>query len=211
VEDLYDLGGLGPLAERLPGLRFEPVVHEGHPSCETRTGLVHRAVIDDFADLSNFDIYACGAPAMVQALKRECAAERNFDPARLIADVFDVGPSAGEIQSACSGARVEILWDRGASRTAIDGAAGEALLFALKRAGVPLQAVCGGKGACGTCRVHISPQWRTRLGEPAKREARLLQFIGAGEGDRLSCQIQLSADLNGLELQTCAASEGDAR
>ena len=91
------------------------------------------------------------------------------------------------------------------------GIEGEALLFALKRAGAPLQAVCGGKGACGTCRVHVPLKWRPRTGGPSRREARLLQYLGAAEGDRLSCQIQLTADLNGLELQLCADSKGDAQ
>ncbi|MBV9509062.1 MAG: (2Fe-2S)-binding protein [Caulobacteraceae bacterium] len=93
----------------------------------------------------------------------------------------------------------------------VSGARGEALLFALKRAGAPLPAICGGKGACGTCRIHVAAAWRARTGEPGKREARLLHYLGAGEGDRLSCQIPLTAALDGLELQTCADSKGDAQ
>ena len=92
----------------------------------------------------------------------------------------------------------------------VRGAEGEALLFALKRAGLPLQAICGGKGACGTCRVQIAPAWRTRLEEPARREARLLAFVGAAEGDRLSCRISLTPAFNGLEIHPCADNEGDA-
>jgi ferredoxin len=91
------------------------------------------------------------------------------------------------------------------------GVVGEALLFALKRIGAPLAAICGGKGACGTCRVNVGPDWRERTGEPGKREARLLHYLGAGEGDRLSCQIPLTADFDGLELHTCADSKGDAQ
>lgn len=36
-----------------------------------RTGLVHRAVLADFADLSGYEVYACGAPPMIEAAKRE--------------------------------------------------------------------------------------------------------------------------------------------
>ncbi|HQR04867.1 MAG: CDP-6-deoxy-delta-3,4-glucoseen reductase [Proteobacteria bacterium] len=36
-----------------------------------RTGLVHKAVLEDFADLSGFQVYACGAPAMIDAARAE--------------------------------------------------------------------------------------------------------------------------------------------
>ena len=36
-----------------------------------RTGLVHRAVLEDFADLSGFQVYACGAPAMIDAARED--------------------------------------------------------------------------------------------------------------------------------------------
>ena len=212
LEDLYDVAGLCALAERLPGMRFTPVLDRGLDDCAVRTGYVHRAVIDDFDDLSDYDIYACGAPPMIEALARECAVERGFDPARLVADVFVVGPVAGDLAPASAGgAPIKLFLDRAERPCAIAGVEGEALLLALKRAGVPLQAVCGGKGACGTCRVRVAPAWRTRAGEPERREMRLLHHLGAGGGDRLSCQIRLTADLAGLELHTCPESKGDSR
>lgn len=86
---------------------------------------------------------------------------------------------------------------------------GEALLFALKRAGLPLAAVCGGKGACGTCRVHVPATWRERLEEPGKRELRLLAVTNAADGDRLSCRITLGPDLEGLEIHACTEKKGN--
>jgi ferredoxin len=109
-----------------------------------------------------------------------------------------------------SGSTVALVLGEAGALRAIAGIKGEALLFALKRAGVPLPAICGGKGACGTCRIHVAPAWRERLVEPARREARLLSHLGAGEGDRLSCRIPLSLELAGLELHTCA-NQGDAQ
>jgi CDP-4-dehydro-6-deoxyglucose reductase len=212
LEDLYDVAGLRALAERLPGMRFTPVLDRGRADCAMRTGYVHRAVIEDFDDLSDYDIYACGAPAMIEALGRECAAERGFDPARLVADVFILGPGGGDLAPPfAGGAPVNLFLDRAERPCAIAGVEGEALLRALKRAGVPLQAVCGGKGTCGTCRVHVADAWRPRAGEPERRETRLLHHLGAGDGDRLSCQIRLTADLDGLELHTCNENKGDAR
>jgi CDP-4-dehydro-6-deoxyglucose reductase len=209
-EDLYDLDAVGALVEKLPGVRFTPVLGQGHPDRGTRTGYVHRAVVEDFDDLSDYDIYACGAPGMIEALGRECAAERGFDRMRMVADVFSVGPGAGNLAPPAAAGPINLFLDRTVRPCAIAGVAGEALLFALKRAGVPLRAVCGGQGACGTCLVHIAPNWRRRAGHPAKREERLLQYLGAGEGDRLSCQIPLTADLDGLELHTRVENQGDS-
>ena len=143
---------------------------------------------------------------MIEALSRERGAERGFDPMRLIADAFLAGPTGSDVGPSAGSPRVELFVDH----RAVEGSDGEALLFALRRAGVPLQAVCGGKGACGTCIIHVPPEWRNRTGEPSKREARLLQYLGAGEGDRLSCQIRLGAELNGLEVQICTnQTKGD--
>ncbi len=94
------------------------------------------------------------------------------------------------------------LWDGGQCR-AVDAREGESLMVALKRAGLGLLAICGGKGACGTCRVAFPPQWAKRLAEPEKRELRLLAHLKAGEGERLSCRIKLTAALDGLEVDAC--------
>lgn len=154
---------------------MQPVLNEVRPDFAARTGFVHRAP------------------------SRGRGAERGFAPTRLIEDAFLAGPTGGEVGPPAGGGRVEVFIDH----RAVEGSDGEALLFALRRAGVPLQAVCGGKGACGTCKIHVPPEWRNRAGEPSQREARLLRYLGAGEGDRLSCQIRLGTDLNGLEVQSC--------
>ena len=96
----------------------------------------------------------------------------------------------------------------GTDRT-IEADQGEALLFVLKRAGLQLAAVCSGKGACGTCRVHVPAVWRGRLEEPGKRELRLLSFTNAAVGDRLSCRIILGPDLEGLEIHACTETRGN--
>ena len=94
------------------------------------------------------------------------------------------------------------LWEAGQCR-AVEAHEGESLMVALKRAGLGLLAVCGGKGACGTCRVVFPQEWAGRLAEPEKRELRLLTHLKAGEGERLSCRILLTAALNGLEVDAC--------
>lgn len=83
----------------------------------------------------------------------------------------------------------------------VEASIGETLLVALKRAGMPLLAVCGGRAACGTCLIAIAAPWVSRLPPQSRVELNLLGAIGEGEeGDRLACQITLGAAHDGLEI-----------
>jgi len=94
------------------------------------------------------------------------------------------------------------LWEAGQAR-AVPAFEGESLIIALKRAGLGLLAVCGGKGACGTCKVAFPENWAARLPQPEARELRLLAHLKAADGERLSCRIMLMAALNGLDVDAC--------
>ena len=56
-----------------PHIRYVPVLSEpaAGDAWSGRTGLVHQAVMADFPDLSGHEVYACGAPAMIEAAKRD--------------------------------------------------------------------------------------------------------------------------------------------
>jgi CDP-4-dehydro-6-deoxyglucose reductase len=58
---------------KLPDFRFIPVLSDSPPTdaWTGRTGLVHQAVMADHPDLSGFDAYACGAPAMIDAARHD--------------------------------------------------------------------------------------------------------------------------------------------
>lgn len=51
----------------LDKLSFVPVVSKNDENWQGRTGFVHQAVLDDFADLSEYETYVCGAPVMVSS------------------------------------------------------------------------------------------------------------------------------------------------
>lgn len=72
------------------GLNFVPVVSDALPedAWQGRTGLVHQAVLDDFHDLAPFEVYACGAPAMVEAAQHSLIATRNLPAEAFFADAF---------------------------------------------------------------------------------------------------------------------------
>ena len=77
-------------ARTLPNFRYVPVVSDALPedNWNGRTGFVHRAVIDDFADLSSYQVYACGAPIVVDSAKRDFIALRQLPEDEFYADSF---------------------------------------------------------------------------------------------------------------------------
>ncbi len=77
------------LAER-PNFSFIPVLSDPQPEdrWQGRTGLVHEAVLADFADLSGFQVYACGAPAMVDSARDACIRTRKLPEDEFFSDSF---------------------------------------------------------------------------------------------------------------------------
>ena len=52
------------------------------------TGFVHRQVMQEFADMSGVQVYACGAPVMVEAARRDFSAQCGLPPEEFYADSF---------------------------------------------------------------------------------------------------------------------------
>jgi NAD(P)H-flavin reductase/ferredoxin len=97
-EDLYDLPRAQALARAHPALRLVPVLSEppAQAGWTGRTGLVHHAVMEDFATLADVDVLACGAPAMLEAAERDFMRERAMPAANWRCDAFHptTAPSA---------------------------------------------------------------------------------------------------------------------
>jgi CDP-4-dehydro-6-deoxyglucose reductase len=87
---LYQPGVPGEWQGTHRNFSFIPVLSETGPADNWpgRTGFVHEAVLADFADLSGYEVYACGAPAMVAAAKREFSA-RGLPEDAFFSDSFD--------------------------------------------------------------------------------------------------------------------------
>ena len=68
------------------------------------------------------------------------------------------------------------------------------------RNGLPgIDGDCGGMCACATCHVHVAAEWLDRVGAPGEQENELLDLAPErDEYSRLSCQIAMSPDLDGL-------------
>ncbi len=81
---------------------------------------------------------------------------------------------------------------------------GLSVMEAARQNQVPgIVAECGGVCACATCHVYVDEAWLARLDPPGPVEEALLEFLSDGRpNSRLSCQIVLTAALDGLSVRT---------
>lgn len=77
-------------AKTLPNFNFIPVVSDAQPEdgWTGRTGFVHRAVMQDFPSLMGHQVYACGAPVVVESARREFVTECGLSDEAFFADAF---------------------------------------------------------------------------------------------------------------------------
>ena len=88
--DLYQDAWACEAEQRLPQLRYVPVLSEpkADDAWTGRLGFVHEAVMTDFPDLSGHEVYACGAPVMVDAAQRDFRARCGLPEDAFFADSF---------------------------------------------------------------------------------------------------------------------------
>jgi CDP-4-dehydro-6-deoxyglucose reductase len=88
--DLYEHDWCVQAAAEMPNLRYVPVLSEPTADCawQGRTGFVHHAVMADWPDLSGHQVYACGAPVMVESAQRDFTAQCGLPPEEFYADIF---------------------------------------------------------------------------------------------------------------------------
>ena len=88
--DLYQHDWALAAAASMPNLRYIPVLSEAGPEqgWHGRTGFVHQAVMADLPDLSGHEVYACGAPVMVDSAQRDFVAQCGLPEDAFYADSF---------------------------------------------------------------------------------------------------------------------------
>ena len=91
----------------------------------------------------------------------------------------------------------------GTSRT-IDGEIGSTVMETAIKQGIPgIEAECGGACACATCHVYVDEAWLPIVGEPSPMEEDMLDFgYDIRSNSRLSCQIKVTAEIDGLIVRT---------
>ena len=77
-------------AAAMPNLRYVPVLSEPKPedAWTGRTGFVHHVVMEDLPDLGAHEVYACGAPIMVDSAQRDFVARCGLSAEEFYADAF---------------------------------------------------------------------------------------------------------------------------
>ncbi len=92
--------------------------------------------------------------------------------------------------------------DREGKKHELEGDTNSTLMEILRDAGLDIEAACGGCCACATCHVYINDQWLDKISSKDDDEESMLdQAFDVRNSSRLSCQINLSEDLDGIELE----------
>ncbi|WP_294772241.1 CDP-6-deoxy-delta-3,4-glucoseen reductase [uncultured Rhodoferax sp.] len=88
--DLYMNAWLESQQAVMPQLRYVPVVSDAQPEdgWSGRTGFVHHAVLADLPNLSGYQVYACGAPIVVDSARKDFCAQAGLPEEEFFADAF---------------------------------------------------------------------------------------------------------------------------
>ena len=90
------------------------------------------------------------------------------------------------------------LTKRDGETEAVEARSGRSLMLNIRKPG-QIQAICGGEASCGTCHVYVADDWLDRLPPINADEQIILGFSDWRQpNSRLSCQIKLTDDLDGL-------------
>ena len=89
-QDLYQSEWLQAQLAKMPNLRYVPVISDALPEdgWTGRTGFVHQAAVDDLPDLSGHQVYACGAPVVIESAQRDFVAKCGLPSDEFYADSF---------------------------------------------------------------------------------------------------------------------------
>ena len=95
-----------------------------------------------------------------------------------------------------------LVTDRDGNKHTFDGDSNSTLMELIRDGGLDIEAACGGCCSCATCHVYIDNKWIDKLGPIEDEEESMLdQAFDIKKNSRLSCQIILSNDLDGLEIE----------
>ncbi len=85
--------------------------------------------------------------------------------------------------------------------TELHGKPGDSVMQLARAADLPVAGECNGSLACATCHMVVDPDWAARLAPVGDDEEAMLDTIfSLKPTSRLSCQIRLSAELDGIRL-----------
>ena len=91
---------------------------------------------------------------------------------------------------------------------ALDAVEGWRVMEIIRDHGLPIKAECGGACACATCHVYVDEAWQDKLVPMGEEEEYMLdEAFELEDNSRLSCQIIMSEELDGLKVAIAPAGE----
>jgi len=101
--------------------------------------------------------------------------------------------------------KITFVDSEGTART-VEAEEGSTVMENAIRNGIPgIEAECGGACSCATCHVYVAEGWEAATGEPQPMEEDMLDFASdVRPNSRLSCQIRVKPELDGLVVRTPA-------
>jgi len=91
--------------------------------------------------------------------------------------------------------------DRDGVEHAVEAKPGLKVMEVLRELDYGVAAICGGMCSCATCHIYVDPAWIERLPPPMSDERELLgELSHHRENSRLSCQVEITAALDGLKV-----------
>ncbi len=100
-----------------------------------------------------------------------------------------------------------IILNSAGERREIDTPCGQSVMQIVRDLGYDLEGACEGALACATCHVIVDAEWYAKLGAVTADEADMLDFADdLSATSRLSCQITMSDELDGLTISLPATS-----
>lgn len=105
--------------------------------------------------------------------------------------------------------RTLVVIDRDGVRHSVEGLDGWRVMEIIRDQGLPIKAECGGACACGTCHVYVEEAWLAKLYPMTSEEDDRLaeDAFEVKSNSRLSCQILMSAELDGLVVRLAPGTE----
>ncbi len=102
-----------------------------------------------------------------------------------------------------------VVIDQDGERHEVPALAGWRVMEIIRDNMLPIKAECGGSCACATCHVYVDPEWQAKIPAPHPEEEDLLDTVEGldTQRSRLSCQILMRDDLDGMVVTLAPGSE----
>jgi 2Fe-2S ferredoxin len=115
---------------------------------------------------------------------------------------------APELAEELDAALTLVVIDRDGAEHRLPAEEGWRAMEVMRDWGLDMKAECGGACACATCHVHVDPAWTEKLPPPSSEEIDMLDgAFDVTELSRLSCQILLTREMDGLRLKLAPGTQ----